>query len=48
MFFCETYEMFAVNKHFCDEPIYKSEPDLPSPKAGRGGPHAERRVVGEA
>ena len=36
MFFCETYEMFAVNKHFCDEPIYKSEPDLPSPKAGRG------------
>ena len=28
--------IFAVNKRFSDEPIYKSESNLPSPKAGRG------------
>ena len=35
-FFFETYEkIFAVNKRFSDESIYKSESNLPSPKAGR-------------
>ena len=28
--------IFAVNKRFSDESIYKSESNLPSPKAGRG------------